>query len=315
MSCSRPFEIINKYTGQTVKVPCRWCMSCRLDRQQELQDRFNFERLECAYQGYTSSYLTFTFDDQHYPRNGSLDPDFTRKFIFRLRDGLKYHKFPLPLLDGRRQFKYILVGEYGSDSGRLHYHALFAGLDYRLTLPYFKKYWHYGLLKSLPLLPGAVRYVLKYVEKQQHGDQIQKLYIDNGLVPPFMQKSSSLGKSYFKHNLDYILNHGGYFARGRVRPLSPYYSKLLGIEQSKDSYHSLLCSLADKYRYAAQNNITYSYLQELQSYELEKKLVLQARDSGKSVDSEYLKSLNPPTLDFKKALSEIYTYEHFSKIN
>ena len=57
MACSNNFIVTNKYTKDNIKVPCRWCMACRVDKVQELSDRFNFERLTAARQGFSSSYL------------------------------------------------------------------------------------------------------------------------------------------------------------------------------------------------------------------------------------------------------------------
>lgn len=322
MACSNNFVVNNKYINENVKVACRWCMACRVDRVQELSDRFNFERLTAAHQGFSSSYLTFTFDDEHYPRNGSLDPDFSRKFIFRLRDSLKYHEFPLPSFNGRKSFKYILVGEYGGKYGRVHYHCLFAGLDSRSALPFFKKCWsdtithrQIGIIDSLPLLPGAVRYVLKYVEKQEHGEQLDKIYYDNGLIPPFMQKSSSLGKEFYSQNIDYILEHGGTFHNGKIRPLPAYYKNLAGIELSKDNYHTRMCQIADKFRYAASMGVTPDFLNEVQAYNYEKMLINRARDNGRSVDSNYLDSLSPKPLNFRSVLSSLESFKKFSLLN
>lgn len=313
MACSNTDFLRNRYNKQFVQIPCRWCMSCRVDTREQWSDRFNFERYTAAVQGFPSSYVTFTYDDEHYPRNGSLSKDEGRKFIFRLRDTLKYHNVPLP----SNKFKYILVGEYGGTSGRVHLHGLFTGLDYALAKPYFEKAWNYrGTIDSLPLLPGAVRYVLKYVDKQQHGDQITELYVKNGLEPPFKLSSLSLGKAFFDSNNQYILENNGYYHQGKIRPLPPYYAHLAGLhstsatELHNDSH--TLDNFYSQWRFAAQNGLTRDKMIETQSYFYEKSLLKQALDSGLSVNPSYTDwHKYHDTTDFKSAVRQLQFYKDY----
>lgn len=311
MACSREFYVRNKYTGENVRVPCRWCMSCRVDSRESWADRFNFERLFAAHQGFASSYVTFTYDDEHYPRNGSLSKKEGQKFIFRLRQQLKYHEIPLP----SNGMKYILVGEYGGKTGRVHIHGLFSGLDCKAALPIYRKVWPHGIIESLPLLPGAVRYVLKYVDKQQHGDEIEQIYKEHCLEPPYMLRSQSIGLDYFNRNKQYILDHGGYYHLGKIRPLTQYYRRLLGpdnlntAESQKQDYNNFLTRM----KFAASNGLTLSKLNEIQAYNLERKLIFQARENGLSVDDSYLKNLSPEKMTGTEILGAIETLKQYEK--
>lgn len=64
-----------------------------------------------------SCFVTLTYNDDHIPEGGTLNPDDTKLFLKRLRKA--YH--PLKL-------RYYLVGEYGDRTLRPHYHIALFGV-------------------------------------------------------------------------------------------------------------------------------------------------------------------------------------------
>ena len=68
-----------------------------------------------------NSFLTLTYNDENLPKNGTLDPDDTRKFLYKYRNNLKKA--------GYGKIRYYLVGEYGDKSERPHYHAAIFGVS------------------------------------------------------------------------------------------------------------------------------------------------------------------------------------------
>jgi len=96
-------------------VPCGQCGECRLSRARMWATRCVHE----ATLWKNSSFITLTYKDT--PPNNSLNPQDTKEFIRRLRYNLK-----IP-------FKYFLVGEYGDQNNRPHYHALIFGHDFGLS--------------------------------------------------------------------------------------------------------------------------------------------------------------------------------------
>lgn len=62
-----------------------------------------------------NTFVTLTYDNDHLPKGGSLDPNDTKKFLYRIRKNIQ-----------PRRIRYYLVGEYGSRTWRPHAHiALF----------------------------------------------------------------------------------------------------------------------------------------------------------------------------------------------
>lgn len=64
-------------------------------------------------------FLTLTYNDENLPKNLSLNPDTTKLFIDRLRKKL------LP-----KKIRFYLVGEYGDETHRPHYHLIIFGLGH-----------------------------------------------------------------------------------------------------------------------------------------------------------------------------------------
>lgn len=64
-----------------------------------------------------NSFWTLTYDPEHWPSNGSLDPEDARNWLKRLREKVGY-----------RSLRYYLVGEYGDQTWRPHYHAALFGV-------------------------------------------------------------------------------------------------------------------------------------------------------------------------------------------
>ena len=94
-------------------VPCGRCVLCRQRKAREYMAR-------CT--GETNQYdtiplfLTFTYSDKYLPAEGLRKEDL-QMFFKRLRSRLDYYKIP-------HNIRYFAVGEYGSKTGRAHYHAI-----------------------------------------------------------------------------------------------------------------------------------------------------------------------------------------------
>lgn len=88
-------------------------MQCRITRRQEWTARILLEsRLH-----YASFFITLTYSDEHLPENGSLRKSDLQNFVKRLRKNTG------------RKLRYFAVGEYGTRTGRAHYHAIIFGTE------------------------------------------------------------------------------------------------------------------------------------------------------------------------------------------
>lgn len=170
-------KCITPYFHPRLKIlcPCRKCLPCTINRKRTWTTRAIFELLAHNF----STFLTLTYDDDHYPSNGSLSSRDLTLFWKRLRkDGLK--------------FRYFSCGEYGEKSYRPHYHAIIYGEDFNVVDFYAKKHWKFGFSYSVPATSETAGYVAGYVTKKM-SDRSELLKL--GLEPEFIRCSQGIGKN------------------------------------------------------------------------------------------------------------------------
>lgn len=110
----------------------------------------------------------------------------------------------------RLKCKYFIVGEYGNNTYRPHYHIVFfcnqSSLEFQ---SFFKETWHFGKVYDLHLISwkkdgkdvaAVMRYVSKYCAKPHF---FENPYVLKGIVmPSFRLISNGIGSSY-RFDLDY----------------------------------------------------------------------------------------------------------------
>ena len=260
MACSQPFSIdkirkshpsryINSWQNY---VPCGWCLNCRKDKQNELLHRCEYEYIDKK----CGAFVTFTFDDAHllkYMHYDSLDRKLTaslsktetKKFLDRLNKLV--HKQTNSLLCNHN-YKYLVVGEYGEHGdnpslvGRPHLHCLFFGLDFAFCEKIFAQAWkNQGEIFIGNIGDGAIGYVLKYLDKQLHGDQNRIKYENHNKTSPFQNHSLGLGSKLYDSQIDYIkTHHNNYRWHGKDVPVPTYYkNKLYKLAESPLLKHSI----------------------------------------------------------------------------
>ena len=168
MSCPRPmyYHDIKDYRGNKVPIPCGLCLSCRIDKRILWE-----QRLKAEYCANSSSFVTLTYDDNHlrYSNANNYYPTTDFRQLHRYVDTLRHKVRSLSYSDSyiSPNFKVFGCTEYGDSFNRPHAHLLFFGLDFSRCYKLFKTTWKNGNVKVLPLLNGGIRYVLKYLDKQQ----------------------------------------------------------------------------------------------------------------------------------------------------
>lgn len=273
MACSRPFSIDKLrqyhpnrlYSSWQNYVPCGWCLNCRVDKQNELRDRCEYEYIDKK----CGAFVTFTFDDinlyryMHYDSHdnklrASLSKKDTKRFLDRLNKLV--HSQPDSLLCNHH-YKYLVVGEYGEHGdnpalvGRPHLHCLFFGLDYAFCKKLFAKAWQdNGEIYIGNIGDGAIGYCLKYLDKQLHGKQSFYKYEYHNQEAPFQRHSLGLGSGLFTSQAKYILEHD-YKYRWHAKdvpvpiyyknklyknPISPLALRLKSINESVKKYEAHL---------------------------------------------------------------------------
>lgn len=221
-----------------VRVPCRYCLNCRVDRQNEFVDRAEYEYIQYG----CGAFVTFTYDDVHNFKNAfinaktgeitySINKKDGKDFLNRLnklvhnhnkelrKKGIKYN----PLC--RDDYKYVITSEYGDSFGRNHFHCLFFGLDFAYCERLFWKAWRYqGAIEVGAIKNGGIAYCVKYITDQQFGSERFYKYDYMGLTAPSSSHSLGFGEGLYKSQLKYIKEHNGnYHWHHKDRPVPSYY--------------------------------------------------------------------------------------------
>lgn len=196
-------EVINgrQFLVDPLPIPCGHCVGCRMAHAKEWSVRC---QLESQYYAQDEClFLTLTYDNRHLPRYNSLCKEDLQKFWKRLRRaGYK--------------FRYFACGEYGTQYGRPHYHAIVFGLRlddlefYSLSSSLSTLYrsktledlWSYGLCSIGYADSSSIAYVAGYCEKKQNDP-----HWNDYPVKPFttMSRKPAIGTLYLLDNVDSIV--------------------------------------------------------------------------------------------------------------
>lgn len=215
-----------------VSVPCGKCLACLSTKRSDWAFR-----LEQEHKYSTSAYfITLTYDQKHYPSDGSLDKKHVQDFMKRLRK------------KDVNKLRYYLVGEYGTISGRAHYHMLLFNVS---SSEFVRQAWcdykgnAIGIVHIGNVTGASVAYVLKYL--------VQPIAGDDGRQKPFalMSRGYGLGARYLSDDMVdwHRHNDANYSIRQGVKiRLNRFYkSKIWYNEQDKERVGkaALLRSLSD----------------------------------------------------------------------
>jgi len=183
----------------------------------------------------SSSFVTLTYNNEHYPENESLSKKELQKYFKKLRKILAY--------DPRKKIKYFACGEYGEKHGRAHYHAIIFGLDMIYDGDEIKRAWQgKGNVDIGSVTFKSCRYVAKYVYKKYNGVMKEEVYGDK--ESPFKISSQGLGLDVALEYGDELKDHLYMIRDGRRIAIPRYYRKKLKIEA--DEYKDIITDYQTK---------------------------------------------------------------------
>lgn len=209
---------------RSILVPCCKCAGCLRDRRDAWVSRLVSERFAHD----SSCFLTLTYNDDNY--DGRFHRDHVQRFVKRVRN------LPRDLGVPSFNLRYFIVGEHGSRTGRVHYHAIFYGLDFLSDSfsPYVVSFknqypiysskvleslWPYGYVSVGGADIGSIRYVTKYAVKG----------LVDGSSEHFVVYSQGLGRSIY---VDVSRKGRKVFARPRSLMLSHWSSGYIVLPDS-----------------------------------------------------------------------------------
>lgn len=209
MNCISPLSIrVKRHSYYTYfehyKVPCGHCLNCMISKQSALEFLAKKELYDVYRTGRGASFITLTYDDEHIPRNDdnlvTLRKHDVQCWLKNVRRQMEYHNKKIP-------FKYIMCGEYGDDFGRPHYHIVFLGLTDAQVVDYSRKLWKNGLCDIGVLGQGGLRYICKYMTKQNPSKDVKDMRKALNVENPFICHSFGLGKKWIQENCEKIADN------------------------------------------------------------------------------------------------------------
>lgn len=222
--CLRPIELRpDNIAKRAIRVPCGKCALCLRRRSSQWA-----YRLEQELRVHPSSlFITLTYDPQHLPLNEGGVPTLNKgdlqRFFKRLRFNTKKH------------IKYYACGEYGSLTGRPHYHAIvFNVTPDDVNLAWSVRGESIGQTYFGATGSASIRYVTGYICKS-YGRVFRP-----DVEAEFSLMSKGLGKSYLtpavinwhKQNAaNYVVLRGG-----AKHTLPRYYKDRIFTEEERASF-------------------------------------------------------------------------------
>lgn len=156
--CRKPFR------GNGVQLfGCGQCMPCRINKRRKWTARL---LLECKTND-NNTFLTLTYAPEFLPEGGTLRPLDYKQFL----EALRYQ-------NNRKAVRYYVVGEYGDQTMRPHFHLLLFGIHHEQ----FKwgELWRKGFISAGPADIGSHNYVTGYVCKKMTNSKDERLKKLNG---------------------------------------------------------------------------------------------------------------------------------------
>lgn len=189
-------------------------------------------------------FVTLTYDDEHLPRYGSLDPSDFTAFVKAVRKGEK-------------TLSYFGCGEYGDQASRPHYHALLFGPEFRDRCALsgrpgptvwesetLSSYWKRGICELSSVTFGSASYVAGYVRKkvlvQENPNYYLRVDDETGelvdVVPEFarMSRRPAIGRRWIEKHWREVYAHDRVVMDGVEQKPPRYYDKWMETDHGGD---------------------------------------------------------------------------------
>lgn len=212
------------YTDRPLSIPCGSCIGCKLERARQWAVRCMHEA--SLYE--ENSFVTLTYDDNHLPPNGSLEPKHFVDFMKRLR----YYRGP-----GVRFFH---CGEYGTKLGRPHHHVLLFGVGFPDKVPQansrghvlytseeLSRLWPYGFNIIGDCTFESAGYVARYTLKKVSGPGMVSHY--GGRLPEYltMSRQPGIGRGWLEKFKDDVYPSDEMVVNGHITKPPRFYDNVM----------------------------------------------------------------------------------------
>lgn len=224
-----------------LKIGCGQCTNCRISKSSDwavrLSQESRFHRESC--------FITLTQDDQHIRPYGSLCRRDAQLFMKRVRNYLRSN-FP------GVKVRYFLVGEYGEQTNRPHYHLILFGFafvhdrrrhskngEHQLyTSESLTNIWGRGFCSLGSVTPDSCGYVAQYSFKKVNGKRALEHYfvkVDESTGEMIyrekefasMSTHPGIGYLHYENYGKQMFMRDSVIVKGREAPVPKYYDRCL----------------------------------------------------------------------------------------
>lgn len=215
-----------------LSIPCGKCLGCRIRKVIDWS-------LRCVHESSMydeNCFITLTYDDKNCPLDGSLNKKHFQDFMKRLR------KYAHP-----QKVRFFMCGEYGSELGRPHYHAILFNFDFKdkkkfkysnksvlYTSEKLSELWPYGFSTVGEANYTTAAYCARYSYKKIFGEKADSHYAGREPEYCLMSLKPGLGKEYCIKYYDELKRNDSIVMNGREYPLPRYYLSLFSEIEQED---------------------------------------------------------------------------------
>lgn len=169
MKCSHPMSLPRPNgsgSSDRISVPCGKCMNCL----SKLRSQWSFRLKHELRHSQTAFFVTLTYSDDNLPINSlgysELSKRHVQLFLKRLRREIEKVSQNAPK---GPKFKYYIVGEYGTETIRPHYHGILFNLPLcnpsrllEASQLLIRDSWTYGNIQLGTVTDASINYTTKY---------------------------------------------------------------------------------------------------------------------------------------------------------
>ena len=217
-----PYEEIyhryRDYSQRSIHVPCGRCIMCK--NREQMEWSFRLQQEDKVSQN--NRFITLTYDNLFLPLNDDGDyPDLSKRdvqlYLKRLRKlntKMMLEYYPTEKVARAhlktRPLRYFLVGEYGTEYGRPHYHALIFNTAPNLFDDPVAT-WQLGDVDVGTVQPESIAYTTKYMVKP-----LDQLKTQVKRMKEFRLTSKGHGLQYAKDNALYHISNKKFTVRNQA---------------------------------------------------------------------------------------------------
>ena len=215
-------------TADYFLIPCGNCIGCRIDKARDWSIRICHE----ASMSSSAYFVTLTYDEEHFGNDVSVHKSVVTQFIKDLRNYFYYKS-------GTKNIKFFASGEYGSASGRKHYHLILFNVPLddlvvsgcRAGNVYYESktltdIWSNGMVKIGLVNVTTAEYVARYTLKKYGKDDMSKYNLESPFI--LMSNRPAIGYNWIKANADLVYAEKCVqLPNGKFSSIPKYYLKVL----------------------------------------------------------------------------------------